>query len=169
LCSDRGPPDDRRFIGRAVHRGIDARAENVGVDSPGATEHKPCNCSASEEILRNEVPGRLLAGRCRKAKRTGTDTHSPCARNSSTSFLCDAAIENSRCSISQRRGASLRRLLVKCGLNAGRYEAREIEGNFLANYPVIARGFRRSFSALMLASITQPGGSARRSSNTTAK
>ncbi len=60
---------------------------------------------------------------CREAKRTGTRTHSPCAQTSSTLFLSMPPQEKLRWSISQRRGASLRRFLVKCGLSAGSYWA----------------------------------------------
>ena len=48
--------------------------------------------------------------------------------------LSMAAPENFRRDLFQRRGASLRRLLVKCGLNAGRCEARQIGGFFPQNY-----------------------------------
>ena len=54
--------DDGRIERRAAHRRIDAGAENIGVDGPGAAQHKPCDRSACEEMLREDFPGRLLAG-----------------------------------------------------------------------------------------------------------
>ena len=121
---DGGVPGERRLERGAVHRGIDAGAENVAVDGPGAAQHEASNRDAAEEILRKDSTGRFPAVACRKTKRTRTRTHSHNAQNSSTSSLFDACPKVPG-SISQRHGASLRRLLVKCGLNAGRCEARK--------------------------------------------
>ena len=52
------------------------------------------NCCAAEEMLRRDFPGRLPAVGSRKAKRTGTRTHSPCVQNNSTTPPFDAAPEN---------------------------------------------------------------------------
>src|ERR1700733_12137774 len=79
--------------------------------------------------------------------RTRTGTHSPCIQSGSTLFPSQAALDH-RCaggtierkpaqdaphklqrSISQRREASLRRLLVKCRLSAGRYRAWSMRGS----------------------------------------
>src|SRR5271170_5695037 len=65
--------------------------------------------------------------------RNCTRTHTPCIQNGSILFPFQAAFERLnanlremsrgarklRLSVSQRHGASLRRLLVKCGLSAG--------------------------------------------------
>src|SRR5437588_333987 len=89
---------------------------------PAAAQHKTSDCSTAEEIVRDGFPGRTFTLPCREAN--GTLAHTPCAQNGSTLFPLKCPWPNKlRSSISQRRGASLRRLFVKCGLNTGRCKA----------------------------------------------
>src|SRR5205823_12491103 len=118
----RRPPNDRLVVASVAKRRINARGENIGIHGPAAAQHKTCECSATEKTPRDGFPGRFIRLPCREAN--GTLTHTPCAQNGSTLFplKCPWPVKL-RFSISQRRGASLRRLFVKCGLNTGRCKA----------------------------------------------
>src|SRR5258707_1520025 len=109
-------------VGTAQLR-IDTGSENIDIKSPGTTQHKAGDRGAAKNMDRNCFTRRTSVLVCREAKRTGTRTHSACAQTSSTLFLSMPSPEKLQWSISQRRGASLRRFLVKCGLRAGSYWA----------------------------------------------
>ena len=107
----------------AVDGRIDAGAENIAVDGPGAAEH-----NAPRRLRCRGNAGEWLAGKISCGYGPQGQTH-----RYSYSFALrpeqlhstplDAARKKFPGSISQRRGASLRRVLVKCGLNAGRCAA----------------------------------------------
>ena len=114
--------------------GIDAGAENVGVDGPGAAQHEARDRDTAEEIVGKDLTGRFPAVVHRRTGRTLTLTHSHNAQNNnSTKSPFDAASGKVPGSVSQRHGASLRRLLVKSGLNAGRCKAGSNAWNYWGN------------------------------------
>lgn len=121
--NDRGALDHRRI--EAAYGRINAGAENIGVKIPGAAEHEACNRGSTENMVRKYFTRRFFVLVCRELTgRTRTITHSPYIQTRSTWFLFAAAPDRKfRGSISQRRGASLRRLLVKCRLSTGRSKA----------------------------------------------
>jgi len=94
-------------------------------------------------MLRNNPTGRFPAVVCRKTQRTRTRTHPHNAQNNSTKSSLMPARKFPG-SISQRHRASLRRVLVKCGLNAGRCEAAPNAWNYCGNCSVMMRGLPRS-------------------------
>ena len=53
--------DERRLERGAVHGGIDAGAEDVAVDGPGAAEHEARDRGSAEEVLRKRSTGRFPA------------------------------------------------------------------------------------------------------------
>src|SRR5882757_7350772 len=108
-----------RIDRRRVHGRVDAAAQDVAVDGPRTAQHEACDCDAAEQMLGNDSTGGFPADGSRTAIRTGTHTHLHAAHNNSTKSLVDVAPVRFPGSISQRCGASLRRVLVKCGLNAG--------------------------------------------------
>ncbi len=134
----RRPFDDRRIEIGAVEMRIDIGPENIGVDDPGTAQHQAGDGGAAEKIreldFRDERRG---LGHREIKTRTRTGTHPPCIQTGPTLFPFQAALDDVRSSgtferwparddqrkfpqsISQRCGASLRRLLVKCGLSEG--------------------------------------------------
>src|SRR5258707_12051007 len=123
-----------RINRRRVHRRVDAAAQDVAVNCPRTAQHKACNRNAAEKMLGNDTTVGFPADRIRTAIRTGTHTHLHAAHNNSTKSLFDVA-PGIPGSISQRCGASLRRVLVKCGLNAGGSMASTTAWNCCGNYP----------------------------------
>jgi hypothetical protein len=125
----------------AVELRIRARCENVGIDRPGATERKRGCRRACDDDLRACCSGWCSTLGCRETDRrnsTGTHphriqtgptpipswppfdlVHSP---NTANGGHARPSAEFQR-TISQRHKPALRRLLVKCGLSAGRSEA----------------------------------------------
>ena len=123
-----------RINRRSVHRRVDAGAQYVAVNRPRSAEHEACDCNAAEEMLGTKFTGGFPADGIRTAIRTGTHTHLHAAHNNSTKPLFDVA-PGIPGSISQRHRASLRRVLVKCGLNAGGSVASATAWNYCGIYP----------------------------------
>ena len=116
---DDGRVDRRRC--RATDRRWPRRCCCKRSSAQPSTRPRPQRCRGN---VAGELRGKISCGCGPHGQRTGTRTHLRVAQNSSTLSPLDAACRtNSRRSISQRRGASLRRLLVKCGLSAGGSEA----------------------------------------------
>src|SRR3979490_1188058 len=115
---------------------------------PAAAEHQAGDRRAAENMVRNDFTGTVAMVR-RAAKRNGTGTHSPRVHNDSTLFLSMPPHGQLRQSISQRRGASLRRLLVKCGLSEGGCWAIEISYANARGIPAHLRSQRQNLSSII--------------------
>ena len=133
---------DMRIKTAAVELRIWARCENVGINRPGATEHKRGRRRACDEDLRACCSGWCPTLGCRETDRrnsTGTHPHriqtgphprsphgrrsvkcTPQARRTAATARSSAEFQRT---VSQRHKPALRRLLVKCGLSAGSCEA----------------------------------------------
>ena len=76
--------DDGRLESGAVHGWIDAGADHVGINGPGAAQHEARDRNTAEEMLGNAFTGRFPAVVHRRAERTHTLTHSHNAQNNNS-------------------------------------------------------------------------------------
>ena len=119
-----GAAGDGFHIG-ADRSGIGAGSQNIGRQRPGAAQHDACERSAAEHRFRERLfRDDLSIIDCREITHAPVlYSHSPRVQNDSTLFLLRRSLPRGTRSsaAASRRGTepSLRRLLVKCGLNAG--------------------------------------------------